>query len=67
MATLIEMSKISKYDICDIILNKKMKTFTRPTKYKHNELEPKGDKMEEFILEELLIPMYNYLMKLATN
>ena len=46
MSTLIEMSKISKYDICDIILNKKMKTFTKATKYKHNELEPKGDKIE---------------------
>ena len=28
---------------------------------------PKGEKIDEFILEELLIPEYNYLMKLATN
>lgn len=43
MIVLIEISKISKYDICDIILNKKMKVFTKAGKFKHNEIEPKGE------------------------
>lgn len=38
MMTLIEISKICKYDICDIILNKKIKVFTKPSKFKHNEI-----------------------------
>ena len=67
MASIIEIAKISKYDICDIVLNKKIKTFSKPSKHKHNEIEPKPDKIEEFILEELLIPEYNYLMKISTN
>ena len=67
MSCLIEIAKISKYDICDIVLNKKIKTFTRPSKHKFNSIEPKADKLDEFVLEELLIPQYNYLMKLATN
>jgi hypothetical protein len=41
MSCLIEISKISKYDVCDIILNKKIKIFTKPTKFKYNEIEPK--------------------------
>lgn len=49
MSSLIEIAKISKYDVCDIILNKKMKTFSKPSKHKHNELEPKSEKLEEFI------------------
>lgn len=67
MALLIEIAKVSKYDVCDIILNKKIKVFTKPSKFKHNEIEPRPDKLEEFICEELLIPLYNYLMKLSTN
>jgi hypothetical protein len=38
MIVLIEISKISKYDVCDIILNKKMKVFTKASKFKHNEI-----------------------------
>jgi hypothetical protein len=41
MSCLIEICKISKYDVCDIILNKKIKTFTKPSKHKHNEIEPR--------------------------
>lgn len=36
MMALIEISKVCKYDICDIILNKKIKVFTKPSKFKHN-------------------------------
>ena len=67
MMVLIEISKISKYDICDIILNKKIKVFTKASKFKHNEIKHKGDQLENYICEELLIPLYNYLMKLSTN
>lgn len=67
MMTLIEISKVCKYDICDIILNKKIKVFTKPSKFKHNEIEPKPENLENFVCEELLIPLYNYLMKLSTN
>lgn len=45
MSALLEIAKISKYDVCDIILNKKIKVFTKPSKYKHNEIEPKAGKM----------------------
>jgi len=48
-------------------LSKKIKTFTKPSKHKYNEIEPKPEKLEEFIVEELLIPEYNYIMKLSTN
>lgn len=41
MSCLVEISKLSKYDICDIVLSKKIKTFSKATKHKHNELEPK--------------------------
>jgi hypothetical protein len=64
---LIEISKVCKYDICDIILGKKIKVFTKPSKHKHNEIEPKPENVEAFVCEELLIPLYNYLMKLSTN
>lgn len=51
MMALIEISKVCKYDICDIILNKKIKVFTKPCKFKHNEVEPKPENLESFICE----------------
>jgi hypothetical protein len=38
---LLEISKLSKYDVSDIILNKKIKVFAKPGKTKPNELENK--------------------------
>jgi len=67
MVLIIEIAKISNFDVTDLILSKKIKLFIRPRKSNHNEIEPTPDKLEEYILEELLIPLYNYQMKLWTN
>ena len=42
MMVLVEISKRSKYDICDIMLGKKMKVFTRAGKTKGSN-EPRGE------------------------
>lgn len=41
MLGLIEISKVTKYDICNIIVSKKIKMFSRPNRFKHNEIEPR--------------------------
>jgi hypothetical protein len=64
---LIEISKKTKYDVADILINKKLKLFTKSNlKVK---LLPTLDKntLEQYIYIELIIPLYNYFMKLSLN
>ncbi len=64
---MIEISKKTKYDVADILINKKLKLFTKSNlKVK---LLPTLDKntLEQYIYIELIIPLYNYFMKLSLN
>lgn len=67
LCLLIQISKETKYDVADILINKKLKLFTKSNlKVK---LLPTLDKnsIEHYIYIELVIPMYNYFMKLSLN
>lgn len=64
---MIQISKKTKYDVADILINKKIKLFTKSNiKVK---LLPTLDKnsLEQYIYIELIIPFYNYFMKLSLN
>lgn len=67
MFYIIQITKETKYDIADILITKKLKIFTKSNiKVK---LLPVLDKnsLDQYIYIELVIPLYNYLMKLSVN
>ena len=88
------MFKLTKYDLSDIIMNKKLKIFTKNSILKESSFSGVGGgssthsvnfyeqqtlteqhiqanvnsaNLEEFLLTKILIPMYNYFMKLSLN
>ena len=87
MSLWIEMFKETKYDLSDIIMNKKLKIFTKNAILKEpigsstcisyedqqnytdnhilHHINPQN--LEDFLLSKVLIPLYNYFMKLALN
>ena len=63
----IEMSKATKYDLADILMNKKIKVFTKPVSLKSSEKELTKANFESYLSLEVLVPLYNYFMKLSVN
>lgn len=67
MSLWIEMFKITKYDLSEIIMNKKLKVFTRTATFKEVPTALKENNLEDYLLVNVLVPQYNYFMKLSVN
>ena len=79
MSLWIEMFKITKYDLSDILMNKKLKVFTKTspllttscnissTINTDKEEEEILANLENYLLINVLVPLYNYFMKLSIN
>lgn len=63
-----EIFKVTKYDLSDILLNKKLKIFTKTAPFKQP-FRPTIDQsnVEDYCLVNILVPLYNYFMKLSVN
>lgn len=67
MTLWIQMFKQTKYDLSDILINKKVKLFTKTSARKENSLQLTKTNFDEYLQSEILIPLYNYFMKLSMN
>ena len=63
----IELSKSTKYDLSDILLSKKIKLFTKPISIQSSMKELDKVNVDGFMSMEILVPLYNYFMKLSIN
>lgn len=63
------MFKLTKYDLSDIIMSKKIKIFTKNAQLKDqtNTQVLTQSNLEDYLLAKVLIPLYNYFMKLSVN
>ena len=48
-------------------MNKKLKIFTKTATLKQAPSLPREDNLEEYFLVQVLVPQYNYFMKLSVN
>ena len=79
MSLWIEMFKVTKYDLSDILMNKKLKVFTKTSPLlatscnissatnTDKEEEEILANLENYLLINVLVPLYNYFMKLSIN
>lgn len=67
---LFSISKLSAYDITDLVTRKKLKTFAEEDRKKIvqiSDFELSVANKNTYIQKFILLPLYNYMMKLSTN
>lgn len=67
---LLSISKLSSYDITDLITRKKLKSFADDNKKKSSSIsvfELSADTKDSYIHKHILMAIYNYMIKLSAN
>lgn len=69
LVLLFHISKVSDYDVVDLITRKKLKAFTEDPEKKTgvSVFEVTPSTKEVYIHKYILMPLYNYMIKLSTN